>query len=112
VKVIEKRKVLQLQKQAEVFKERKALIMLDHPCIVRMHWSFDVSTISNDDVNSYLIRNFQPVKNGLLLSMIFRIKSTCTLLWTWHPTVSSTVPSRGRPNSPMRKRSSWQQNSF
>lgn len=43
VKVIEKRKVLQLNKQAEVFKERKALIMLDHPCIVRMHWSFDVS---------------------------------------------------------------------
>ncbi len=79
VKVIEKRKVLQLQKQAEVFKERKALIMLDHPCIVRMHWSFDVSIISNDDMNSYLIRNFLPVKNGLLQSMIFRIKSTCIL---------------------------------
>jgi serine/threonine protein kinase len=43
VKVIEKRKVLHLQKQAEVFKERKALIMLDHPGIVKMHWSFDVS---------------------------------------------------------------------
>jgi serine/threonine protein kinase len=43
IKVIEKRKVMQLQKQAEVFKERKALIMLDHQCIVRMHWSFDVS---------------------------------------------------------------------
>lgn len=82
VKVIEKRKVLQLQKQAEVFKERKALIMLDHPCIVRMHWSFDVSNKSNDDmVNSYLIRNSLSVKMvvSLLLSLIFRIKSTYTL---------------------------------
>ena len=82
VKVIEKRKVLQLQKQAEVFKERKALIMLDHPCIVRMHWSFDVSIKSNDDmVKSYLIRNSLSVKMvvSLLLSLIFRIKSTYTL---------------------------------
>lgn len=44
VKVIEKKKVLKLNKQAEVFKERKALIMLDHPSIVKMHWSFDVSS--------------------------------------------------------------------
>lgn len=30
-------------KQQEVFRERQALITLDHPNIVKMYWSFDVS---------------------------------------------------------------------
>lgn len=43
LKAISKQKIMQDKKQHEVFRERQALIMLDHPSIVRMHWSFNVS---------------------------------------------------------------------
>lgn len=34
---------MQAGKQQEVFRERQALITLDHPNIVKMYWSFNVS---------------------------------------------------------------------
>jgi serine/threonine protein kinase len=42
IKMIAKQKIMQAGKQQEVFRERKALITLDHPNIVKMYWSFDV----------------------------------------------------------------------
>lgn len=42
IKCLDKRKLLREKKQHEVFRERQALIMLDHPNIVKMYWSFDV----------------------------------------------------------------------
>ena len=42
IKVIQKKTLMMLKKQHEVFRERQALIMLDHPNIVKMYWSFDV----------------------------------------------------------------------
>lgn len=44
IKMIQKRKIMQAGKQQEVFRERQALITLDHPNIVKMYWSFNVST--------------------------------------------------------------------
>ena len=43
IKVLQKQRILQEKKQHEVFRERQALITLDHPNIVKMYWSFDVS---------------------------------------------------------------------
>jgi serine/threonine protein kinase len=43
VKAICKKKIMQDKKQHEVFRERQALITLDHPNIVKMYWSFNVS---------------------------------------------------------------------
>lgn len=43
IKAISKHKVTVDKKQHEVFRERQALIMLDHPNIVKMYWSFVVS---------------------------------------------------------------------
>ena len=43
IKAISKQKLLQNNKQHEIFRERQALIMLDHPNIVKMYWCFDVS---------------------------------------------------------------------
>ena len=42
VKAISKQKVTIDKKQHEIFRERQALIMLDHPNIVKMYWSFVV----------------------------------------------------------------------
>lgn len=42
IKVLQKHKIMLEKKQHEVFRERQALIMLDHPNIVKMYWSFDV----------------------------------------------------------------------
>lgn len=42
IKMIQKSKILKAGKQQEVFRERQALITLDHPNIVKMYWSFDV----------------------------------------------------------------------
>ena len=43
IKMIGKQKIMQAGKQQEVFRERNALITLDHPNIVKMYWSFDVN---------------------------------------------------------------------
>jgi serine/threonine protein kinase len=43
IKRLCKRKLTQEGKQYQVFRERQALIMLDHPNIVKMYWTFDVS---------------------------------------------------------------------
>lgn len=48
IKAINKKKIMQENKQHEVFRERQALIMLDHPNIVKMYWSFNVSYILKD----------------------------------------------------------------
>lgn len=44
IKMIQKAKIMKANKQQEVFRERQALITLDHPNIVKMYWSFDVSS--------------------------------------------------------------------
>ena len=46
IKQIAKHKLIKANKQHEVFRERQALISLDHPNIVKMYWSFDVNFIS------------------------------------------------------------------
>lgn len=46
IKMLQKSKVMKAGKQQEVFRERQALITLDHPNIVKIYWSFDVSTIT------------------------------------------------------------------
>lgn len=43
IKAISKQKIMRDGKQHEVFRERQALVTLDHPNIVRLHWSFNVS---------------------------------------------------------------------
>ena len=43
IKMIQKNLIMKANKQHEVFRERQALIALDHPNIVKMYWSFDVS---------------------------------------------------------------------
>ena len=45
IKMIQKQKIMQAGKIQEVFRERQALISLDHPNIVKMYWSFDVNII-------------------------------------------------------------------
>lgn len=45
LKAISKHKIMQEKKQHEVFRERQALLTLDHPNIVRMHWSFNVRNL-------------------------------------------------------------------
>jgi len=45
IKTISKLKIMQDKKQHEIFRERQALITLDHPNIVKMYWSFNVSCI-------------------------------------------------------------------
>ncbi len=47
IKMISKQKIMQANKQIEVFRERKALITLDHPNIVKMYWSFDVRYVTH-----------------------------------------------------------------
>jgi serine/threonine protein kinase len=42
IKMIQKSLIMKANKQHEVFRERQALIALDHPNIVKMYWSFDV----------------------------------------------------------------------
>jgi non-specific serine/threonine protein kinase/serum/glucocorticoid-regulated kinase 2 len=42
IKMIQKSKIMKAGKQHEVFREREALIHLDHPNVVKMYWSFDV----------------------------------------------------------------------
>ena len=42
IKMIQKSLIMKANKQQEVFRERQALIALDHPNIVKMYWSFDV----------------------------------------------------------------------
>jgi serine/threonine protein kinase len=46
IKAISKVKIMRDNKQHEVFRERQAYIKLDHPNIIRMHWSFNVKSIS------------------------------------------------------------------
>jgi serine/threonine protein kinase len=60
VKAISKQKVTIDKKQHEIFRERQALIMLDHPNIVKMYWSF-------------------VVRYSLLRKTIFRTRKTFTL---------------------------------
>ena len=45
IKAISKSKIAQDKKQHEIFRERQALILLDHPNIVKMYWSFYVSSL-------------------------------------------------------------------
>jgi serine/threonine protein kinase len=45
IKAIAKQKILRDGKQHEVFRERQALVTLDHPNIVRLHWSFNVRAL-------------------------------------------------------------------
>lgn len=42
IKILEKKKLEKENKQYQVFRERSALIALDHPNIVKMYWSFMV----------------------------------------------------------------------
>jgi len=42
VKAISKRKLLNENKSHQVFRERKALLTLDHPNIIKLKWCFDV----------------------------------------------------------------------
>lgn len=44
VKAINKAKIMRDNKQHEIFRERQALITLNHPNIVKMYWSFNVRT--------------------------------------------------------------------
>ena len=46
IKAISKQKVALDKKQHEIFRERQALILLDHPNIVKMYWSFYVRCFS------------------------------------------------------------------
>lgn len=50
IKILSKQRLLKEKKQHEVFRERQALIMLDHPNIVKMYWSFDVSIIITNHI--------------------------------------------------------------
>lgn len=47
IKMISKSKIMKAGKMQEVFRERKALITLDHPNIVKMYWSFDVRYVTH-----------------------------------------------------------------
>lgn len=60
VKRLCKRKLANEGKQYQVFRERQALILLDHPNIVKMYWTFDV--------NLLLINTFLGQKISLLCS--------------------------------------------
>lgn len=44
IKILQKKKIMQEKKQYTVFRERQALVTLDHPNIVKMYWTFDVRT--------------------------------------------------------------------
>lgn len=71
VKAISKQKITINKKQHEIFRERQALIMLDHPNIVKMYWSFVVRYIFCKEKKS-----------------IFRTREICTSCWIWHRTVN------------------------
>lgn len=64
IKAISKQKILRDKKQHEIFRERQAYITLDHPNIVRMHWSF------NDKKCLYFVLDLAP--NGELFHIIRR----------------------------------------
>lgn len=65
IKMISKSKIMKAGKQQEVFRERKALITLDHPNIVKMYWSFDV-------------------RYHDALNLFYRIRNIFTLFLIWH----------------------------
>lgn len=74
IKVISKQKIMQEKKQHEIFRERQALITLDHPNIVKMYWSFNVKkqlfNLIQDKKNLYFVLDLAP--NGELYTVIKR----------------------------------------
>lgn len=69
---------MQAGKQQEVFRERQALITMDHPNIVKMYWSFNVT-------NTYAFTQ-----------LYSRIRSIFTLCWTWPPMENSSASSNAK----------------
>jgi serine/threonine protein kinase len=55
IKILQKKKIMQDKKQYTVFRERQALVTLDHPNIVKMYWTFDVRTACINSICNNLI---------------------------------------------------------
>ena len=76
IKRLCKRKLQQEGKQYQVFRERQALILLDHPNVIKMYWTFDVITFFLNKYQKqdkkYLYFVLDLADNGELYNLIRR----------------------------------------
>ena len=74
IKRLCKRKLGQEGKQYQVFRERQALILLDHPNIAKMYWTFDVCLLLINTLQDkkYLYFVLDLADNGELYNLIRR----------------------------------------